>query len=71
MTLDPTRPKHAGGRPRVDPSDLSVGLHVVLPAKAYDKLYQLARARHITVPEVVRRALRPVLTPTRDPQTNR
>jgi hypothetical protein len=55
------------GRPRVEPTDRapSVYLHVTLNAALYDKSYDAARKRRMTVPELIRHALRRELA--RDP----
>jgi hypothetical protein len=49
--------RNRGGRPRIDPGDDSVPVHVVLPARQYDAAYRRAQADRISVPEVIRRAL--------------
>ena len=46
------------GRPPLDPGDPSVDVHLMIPGKAYDHAYQLARAQDVTVPEVLRRAIK-------------
>lgn len=58
MTQDPTRPRHPGGRPPIDPRDPSVDCHVSVPSKTYDRLYRVARANRITIPEAMRRLIR-------------
>ena len=42
------------GRPRVDPADRTVDLHVRLPAKHYDALCTRATRARRTVPEQAR-----------------
>lgn len=50
--------KRPRGRPPVEPGDPSVDVHVRLPSKTYDDAYDRARRERLTVPEVLRRALR-------------
>jgi len=52
------------GRPSVDPTDgsPSVYLHVTLNAALYDKSYAAARRLRMTVPELIRLALRREIT---------
>jgi hypothetical protein len=61
MAEPPRRP----GRPPLDPDDPSVPVHVKLPSKQYDLLYERARQERTTIPELVRRALR-VITDERE-----
>jgi hypothetical protein len=49
------------GRPRLDPDNPTVSVHVRLPAKQYDDASKAARDRRMSVPELVRRALRDAL----------
>lgn len=58
---DPKRPGRPPGRPPIDPRDPSVHVHVSLPSQTYDRVWRLAKAHDLTVPEVMRRALRRVL----------
>jgi hypothetical protein len=45
------------GQPPLDPDGLpSVHVNVRLAAKDYDRVYALARAQRMTVPELLRRA---------------
>jgi hypothetical protein len=54
---DTKSPRPLGGRPPIDPRDLpSVDVHVSLPATVYDRAYAIARAKEVSVPEVLRRA---------------
>ena len=62
---DPKPPRPPVGRPRIDPVDPAVNVHVMVQAKTYDRIYRLARAEQITIPEVFRRALRQHLPPDR------
>jgi hypothetical protein len=52
-----TPPKR--GRPPLDVSDPSVTVLVRLPSKQYDAMFDQARRQRLTVPEVIRRRLRP------------
>ena len=45
------------GRPRLEPDDPSVDVHVRLPSKQYDAAYLRAQRERLTVPELLRRAL--------------
>ena len=45
------------GRPPLDRRDTSVSVHVRLPARAYDRMYQQAKDAKVTVPEVIRRRM--------------
>jgi len=47
------------GRPRCDPSDPdpSVKVSVTVPARGYDRLYRLAVADRVSIPEFIRRSL--------------
>ena len=49
------------GRPRVDPTECTAKVSVSLPARDYDALYRQARDAKVTVPELIRRSLRPIL----------
>jgi hypothetical protein len=46
------------GRPRLAPDDRLVPVSVRLPAKEYDALCAKAQREAVSVPEVIRRALR-------------
>jgi hypothetical protein len=46
------------GRPRVDRTDRSVPVSVVMPARLFDSMYHRAHVERVTVPEVIRRLLR-------------
>jgi len=46
------------GRPPLDRSDPSVYVSVAMPGRAFDWIYQRARAERLTVPEIIRRTLR-------------
>jgi len=52
--------KKAPGRPPLDSTDPdgTVGIHVRVPARQYDSLYQRAAAAGVSIPELVRRDLR-------------
>jgi len=52
-----TTPKRRG-RPRVDPTDTTVSVHVRVAAKQYDALCAQAGRDRVTLPESIRRALR-------------
>jgi len=55
MTPDPpSKP----GRPRVDPADRSVAVHLTVPARLYDRSYAAARAARQTVNDWIRDRLR-------------
>jgi hypothetical protein len=43
------------GRPRVDDTDESVPVHLTLPARQYDEIYQRASAGRVSVQEQIRR----------------
>jgi hypothetical protein len=45
------------GRPALDDSDPSVDVHLKLPSRVYDDVYQQARSERVTVPELLRQAL--------------
>jgi len=45
------------GRPPLDRSSKSVVVSLTLHAKAFDRVYRLARDGRLTVPEVIRREL--------------
>ena len=57
MSLDP--PKRRPGRPPGDPSTRPVEVRVSLPPQVYDRVDAIARAHDVSIPEVIRRALRP------------
>jgi hypothetical protein len=46
------------GRPRVDPTDESIGAAVRLPAREYDHVARIALQTHRTVADVLRQAIR-------------
>lgn len=47
------------GHPRLDDDDESVPVHLTLPSRQYDDLYERARRDRVSVPEVIRRLLDP------------
>jgi len=53
MSATPRRP----GRPRLDPDDATVHLHVRIPARAFDRADREARRAGLTLPEFVRRSV--------------
>jgi hypothetical protein len=58
MTRDelPTRRR---GRPPIDAADpRSINVHVRLPTRQYDALHKRATEQRVTIPELVRRAVR-------------
>jgi hypothetical protein len=55
---DPPLPRRRG-RPPLDTADpTTVQVQVRLPTRQYDRLYARATAQRVTVPELVRRAVR-------------
>jgi hypothetical protein len=48
-------PRRPPGRPRLDPSDESVSIHVRVPSRHYDAVYQAAQSARVSVPELIRR----------------
>jgi hypothetical protein len=50
-------PRKRPGRPRIDPSCPSVGVHFKLSAKQYDLVYQAARQARLDVPSYIRTRL--------------
>ena len=46
------------GRPPIDDDDPSVPVNVKMPSKQYDEAFERAQRDRISVPEVIRRALR-------------
>lgn len=46
------------GRPPLDPTDPSVVVSLRLPSRAFDQVCVRAAAARLTVPEIIRRALR-------------
>jgi hypothetical protein len=46
-----------GGRPPLAVNDPSVSVHVRLPARQYDAVYQRAQHARVSMPEYVRRAI--------------
>jgi len=55
MKFSSSKPR---GRPPLDPDDPAVDIHVRLPSKHYDEVFQHAKAARLTVPEWIRRQLR-------------
>jgi len=56
---DSTPPPRRKGRPPLDDTDrTTVHVHVRLPTRQYDAAYSRATAQRVSVPELVRRALR-------------
>jgi hypothetical protein len=49
------------GRPPLDPDDRSVAITFRAPRRVVDGLYAQATQQRITVPELIRRALEPLL----------
>ena len=45
------------GRPRVDPTQKNITLHVQVTPATYDRLWGTARRAGLTIPELLRRAL--------------
>ena len=54
---DPPRP-NPRGRPRIDPSDSTVTVSLALPGRTYDVIYRKAQSERLSVPEIIRRAIR-------------
>jgi hypothetical protein len=46
------------GRPPLDPDDPAVDVHLRLPSKQYDDVYQRAQQAKTTVPDLIRRMLK-------------
>lgn len=46
------------GRPPLDPTDRSVSVSLRLPTRAFDQLCHRAAQERVSVPELLRRALR-------------
>ena len=46
-----------GGRPRIDPFDISVDIHIRLPAKQYDLTERKAAAARLTLNDFIREAI--------------
>jgi hypothetical protein len=61
-TLAAVPPPRRPGRPRLDASDASdtVSVHVRLPARQYDAVYDAAQAARVSVPELIRRRVQHV-----------
>jgi hypothetical protein len=57
MTLGPS--KKGRGRPRVDPGDVSVSVHLRLPSRTYNAACTRAKVARVSVPELLRRELDP------------
>lgn len=51
-------PRRPPGRPRLDPTDESVSVHVKLPSRQYDAVFLDAQAARVSVPELIRRRVR-------------
>jgi len=47
------------GRPPLDPADPTVKVCLTLKSRQYDAVYKRATRAHVSVPEVIRRALDP------------
>jgi len=47
------------GRRPLDPRDPSVAVTIRMPAKAFEAVCRRAAAARVTVPELIRRAIRP------------
>jgi hypothetical protein len=59
MSESPPSPPRRRGRPALDESDRdTVVVHVRLPTRQYDAACQRATSERVTVPELLRRALR-------------
>lgn len=54
LTFGPRR----RGRPSLSPTERSTGIHLRLPESDYDATYRAASARRMSVPDLVRRALK-------------
>lgn len=59
--MTPGRPKKRRGRHALDAGDPSTGVCIKLPSKLYDAAYRVATREQISVPEVMRRALKRLL----------
>jgi hypothetical protein len=46
------------GRPPLDDTDDSVGVHVTMTGRDYDALYARAQRERVTIPELVRQAVK-------------
>lgn len=46
------------GRPPLDRADKSIAVSLALPARMFDRLCRAAAVERVTVPEMIRRALR-------------
>lgn len=56
---DPPSPPRRRGRPPLDAADpITVPIHVRVPSRQYDALYARAIAQRVTIPELIRRAVR-------------
>ena len=59
MRDDAKSPRRRGGRPPMDANDPhTVQVQVRIPTKQYDDLYRRASAERVTIPELVRRAVK-------------
>jgi len=45
------------GRPPLDPNDPAVDVHLRLPSKHYDEIFNAARDARVSVPEWIRRTV--------------
>lgn len=46
------------GRPPLDRNDRSVVVSLAMPGQTFDRVFRLAQVERLTVPEIIRRALR-------------
>jgi hypothetical protein len=53
------------GRPPLEDGQPSTDVVVALPASWYDRLYEAAQRERVSVPEIVRRTLRPEFSDTK------
>lgn len=53
------------GRPALEPGQPSTDVIVAMPPALYDRVYQAARLERVSVPEVIRRALKRELSDTK------
>ena len=54
------------GRPPLDAGDPSVQVTIALPSKHFDAFCALARRHQVSVPEIIRQAMRP--RPAKNPK---
>jgi hypothetical protein len=52
------------GRPALDPTQPSADVHLTLPAALYDEAYEAAERARVSLPELIRRAVRRTLDET-------